>query len=85
MGAFGPHPQLTECLPTHSTSATCRATVLCTKKGSPEPLPVVQSLSRKSWGNPVVTQPLPPSTTPSLFSTIAPLLYHSLVLAVIFG
>lgn len=35
-------------LPTHSTRVICRATVLWTRKGSPEPLPVVQSSFSRS-------------------------------------
>lgn len=40
---------LTGHLPTHSFSVICRATVLWTRKGSPEPLPEVQEWSSKSW------------------------------------
>lgn len=35
--------------PTHSTREICRATVRWTRKGSPEPLPVVQSSFSKSY------------------------------------
>lgn len=40
---------LTGHLPTHSLSVICRATVLWTRKGSPEPLPEVQEWSSRSW------------------------------------
>ena len=35
--------------PTHSLSVICRATVLWTRNGSPEPLPEVQEWSSRSW------------------------------------
>lgn len=40
---------LTGHLPTHSLSVICLATVLWTRKGSPEPLPEVQEWSNRSW------------------------------------
>lgn len=53
-------------LPTHSTSVICRATVRWTRKGSPEPLPVVQSsLSRsctaRQWWGQLESHPTAPS------------------------
>lgn len=39
----------TKHLPTHSLSVICRATVLWTRNGRPEPLPEVQEWSSRSW------------------------------------
>ena len=36
-------------LPTHSIRLICLATVLCTRKGRPEPLPDVHEWSNRSW------------------------------------
>lgn len=52
-------------LPTHSTRLICRATVLCTRKGRPEPLPDVQEWSSRSCAEThiqykyTISQPVP--------------------------